>query len=145
MTSYVVGFLFTQDASRVALIRKSHPEWQRGRLNGIGGKIKPDETPADAMRREFFEEAGLDFGGWRHFVTLRGPQNGGWEVHFFEAAAPTNIVRSLRGQEDEEVVVTQVHHLGDADIIPNLRWLVPLALDPCVALADVAENGRGNA
>jgi 8-oxo-dGTP diphosphatase len=35
---YVLGFMFSSDHSEVALIRKRKPEWQRGKLNGIGGK-----------------------------------------------------------------------------------------------------------
>ena len=36
---YVLGFLFSPDCKRVALIIKNRPDWQAGFLNGIGGKI----------------------------------------------------------------------------------------------------------
>jgi 8-oxo-dGTP pyrophosphatase MutT (NUDIX family) len=57
--NYVLGFAFTPDGS-VALIRKIKPEWQAGKLNGVGGKIE-DWDPSDvhAMTREFQEETGV--------------------------------------------------------------------------------------
>jgi len=50
----VVGFCFTLNQQLVVLILKNKPEWQRGKLNGVGGKIKidTDESPLDAMVRE---------------------------------------------------------------------------------------------
>jgi 8-oxo-dGTP pyrophosphatase MutT (NUDIX family) len=53
---YVVGFLFSEDESRVLLVWKNRPAWQDGKLNGVGGKIEAGETPLQAMEREFKEE-----------------------------------------------------------------------------------------
>jgi hypothetical protein len=36
----VAGFLFRNNDTEVALIRKNKPDWQKGKLNGIGGKEK---------------------------------------------------------------------------------------------------------
>lgn len=51
-THYVAGFMFNEDRTRVALIEKQKPDWQRGKLNGIGGKIEDDESPVEAMTSE---------------------------------------------------------------------------------------------
>lgn len=56
--NYVAGFLFSENLLSVALIRKEKPAWQKGCLNAIGGKIEENETPFEAMKREFTEEAG---------------------------------------------------------------------------------------
>lgn len=53
---FVLGFLFSEDGSRVLLVWKNRPAWQNGKLNGVGGKIEPGETPLQAMKREFLEE-----------------------------------------------------------------------------------------
>jgi hypothetical protein len=46
VVEYVVGFAFDTDG-RVALIRKNRPEWQAGRLNGIGGHVEATGYTAD--------------------------------------------------------------------------------------------------
>jgi 8-oxo-dGTP diphosphatase len=56
---WVVGFVF-KNRDEVTLVMKNRPEWQKGKLNGVGGKIEAGETSAQAMRREFKEEAGAD-------------------------------------------------------------------------------------
>ena len=56
---YVVGFLFNPDMTEVVLIKKNRPDWQKGLLNGVGGKIESGEDPITAMIREFKEETGI--------------------------------------------------------------------------------------
>ena len=53
---YVAGFAFNMDGDRVLLVLKKKPAWQNGRLNAIGGKIEANESPLQAMVREFREE-----------------------------------------------------------------------------------------
>jgi 8-oxo-dGTP diphosphatase len=124
MTSYCAGFLFNQDKPHrhVALILKNHPEWQRGKLNAIGGKIEEGETSAEAMRREFLEEAGMDVPDWQHTVLLCGAD---WNVSFFRAFGDLTQIKT---NEEEIVGIYDVIDLPKI-VIPNLRWLVPLQLD----------------
>ena len=98
---YVLGFVFSLDASRVLLIWKNRPEWQKGKLNGIGGKIEEGELPIDAMKREFSEEtsfAGLTKPGsqellmpYWHLAGKRGReaqydgQDGSYEMFVYAA------------------------------------------------------------
>lgn len=124
MTKYVVGFLFVEGGNRVALIKKQRPAWQFGRLNGIGGKIEPDESPLEAMRREFKEETWLDVEDWRAYAVLTA---GEAKIHFFTASRPTADLQSVT---DELVDLYRVQDLGHLPIIRNLAWLIPLALDP---------------
>lgn len=129
MKQYACGFLFSEDRKHVLLIRKNRPAWQAGKLNGIGGKLEPGETPADAMRREFREEAGLDVGGWQHALTLTGKPTtfdpNGWQGHFFRVFGD---VRAAATRTDESLEVHEVGRLPP-DLIPNLRWMIPLMLD----------------
>lgn len=124
---WVVGFLFDDDAGRVVLIRKNRPEWQRGRLNGVGGKVEPGEQLEDAMRREFREETSVDITSWHRFATLT------WEegvVHFFRHFAPLETVLQCASTTDEEVEIRWIDGLLlpglRATVTPNLLWLVPL-------------------
>jgi len=71
-TNYVLGFVFNKSRTKVALIKKNRPEWQAGKLNGIGGKIEENEACVDAMSREFLEETGyfIERNEWRHVLTM---------------------------------------------------------------------------
>jgi len=128
MQRYVVGFAHDGEG-RVALIEKNRPEWQAGKLNGIGGHVEKGEDPWAAMRREFREETGADIDSWELFVRMEFP---GAEIFFFKALVSLQQLTELRTMEDE--VVTIVDWLdpaswpGTATIIPNLNWLVPLAM-----------------
>lgn len=44
---------------QVLVIEKNRPEFQRGRLNLVGGKVEPGETVSNAAVRELLEETGL--------------------------------------------------------------------------------------
>ncbi len=120
---YVAGFCFSEDGELVALIRKLNPEWQRGLLNGVGGKVEPDEDLYEAMVREFKEETGARVEGWRLFCTATVEED---RLHFFTACGDLDTLYSA---EAEEVVTVNVDDIPILDTIPNLRWLVPLALD----------------
>lgn len=59
--NFCLGYIFNSDMSQVILIKKNRPESQKGKFNGIGGKIETDiESPRQAMERECKEETGLD-------------------------------------------------------------------------------------
>ena len=48
--NYVVGIV--TDGSKILLLRKNNPDWQKGLYNGVGGKVNLDETPLEAIIRE---------------------------------------------------------------------------------------------
>lgn len=128
MVDYVTGFMLSGDGHRVVLIRKRQPRWQQGRLNGVGGKIEPGETPAEAMVREFFEETGVrtEPVAWQPFAEL--DESGLARVHFFFCRNDVALA-AVRTVEAEPVEVHPVQLLPD-DVLHNLRWLIPMALDP---------------
>src|SRR5690606_7863558 len=79
----------------VCLIRKQKPDWQKGLLNGVGGKIEDsdgstaitrwDVIQQRAMAREFFEETGVSVmpADWHRFHTMKFAN--GAVVHCFTA------------------------------------------------------------
>jgi 8-oxo-dGTP diphosphatase len=129
-THWVAGFLFRNEGTEVALVLKTHPAWQKGKLNGVGGKIDEGEEPAAAMRREFLEEAGADVKDWKEFLLLK-VQDG--QVHFFVAHGEHEI----KSQTDEKVRWYKVSEINSLPVIHNLRWQIPLALDRGVKNAAV--------
>ncbi len=116
---FVVGFLF-DDKGNVALIRKHRPDWQTGRLNGIGGQIEPGEIPLEAMRREFKEEANCDGLDWRNVGLVWGSS---YNLFVFSARSRTARPSTMT---DEEVAWYPVKNLP-GDVLRNLAWLIPLA------------------
>jgi 8-oxo-dGTP diphosphatase len=113
------------------LIQKERPEWQKGKLNGIGGKIETfDSTIYDAMRREFREEAGLDIIDWSFAFKLVADRDIKYEVNFFYANS--NEFYQAFAKTDEALVFANVNNLPE-EVIPNLRWIIPLCLDRNVA------------
>jgi len=138
-TEYVAGFLFRHEGESVALIKKNKPEWQRDRLNGVGGKVELGETPVEAMTREFREETGAHVPElcWDKFCQL---QTNGVLIHFFRSNLGDGV--ELRQTTDEHVDWYLVRALNfpavcKGNVLPNLRWLIPMAKDPCDPFADV--------
>jgi 8-oxo-dGTP diphosphatase len=125
MTNYVLGFLFDSEAQNVLLIEKKKPEWQAGRMNGIGGKIESDESPFEAMIREFKEETSWKHPlHWKYFANLTGQ---GWKVWFFCSSISHKYLCEIESEESEIVSVCNALVHTD-NRIPNLRWLIPMAI-----------------
>ena len=125
---YVLALLFTPDREHVGLMRKTRPAWQAGRVNALGGKLVGGESAIDAARREVREEAGVDVGTWEEFLVWDDPVYRMHAVRAFDAAA-----LGAHTAEDQEVFLAPVSALP-RELIDNLRWLVPLALDRDVAV-----------
>jgi 8-oxo-dGTP diphosphatase len=120
---YTLGFFFSVDNQRVALIRKTKPAWQAGRLNGIGGKVEYMESPIQCMIREFREETGHIHVEWELFAKM---QNSEFKVFCFVGFGD---VDALKTTTEEEVVVIHVEDVRKYNTISNVRWLIPIALD----------------
>ena len=124
-TKYVVGFLFNEGLLEVLLIRKLKPLWQRGKLNGVGGKILPTESPLEAIRREFSEETGVRPPTWLPFHYER--YVGGNEVWYF-AAENADCYRRAEQQEVEPLVRLGLSQAWETkSLIYNLCYLIPMA------------------
>jgi len=124
MEHYVVGFLFNESMDRVVLIAKDHPEWQDGKLNGVGGKIRDHETADAAMTREFYEEAGVLRKDWILFCRI----NGRWgTLHCFYARGDVAEARTMEVEQVSVWLVSDVV-IGDPSlVIPNTPWLLAMA------------------
>jgi 8-oxo-dGTP diphosphatase len=121
---YVLGFCFMHYMSEVVLIRKNKPEWQKGLLNGVGGKIEPGENPMEAMIREWREETGTNVTDWHRYVTM---DFSGATVHVFKHVMLGCV--NIQSATDEQVGVFNVDcALANCSLIPNLKWLIPMAL-----------------
>ena len=133
---FVLALLFTPDGRQVALMRRTRPAWQAGRVNALGGKVVEDETPADAARREVKEEAGVNVAEWAEVLVWEDRE---YRMHVMRAMSErASMVRTM---EDQEVFLADVAALPD-EVIGNVRWLVPFALDTDVAFPIVVRSAN---
>lgn len=144
MIQYVVGFMFTEDCGRVVLIRKARPDWQKGRYNGLGGHRLAGEGPREAMAREFLEEAGVktDPEQWEYKLNLLNARVG-YELAVLHASS--DLALGARTMTDEPVSLVDVDAaLRSGQLIPGLKWMIPLCLDPHIRPVVIMEDVGGN-
>lgn len=74
------------------------------------------------MRREFREETGKDWYEWLPLARLDFPETTVW---FFWARS--NVWECCT-QTDEAVSIHRTRDIQDLDLVPNARWLIPMAI-----------------
>jgi 8-oxo-dGTP diphosphatase len=134
MIKYVAGFLFSNCRKYVVLILKAKPAWQAGRLNAVGGKIEPGETPPEAMEREFREETSviIPAASWNEFAYLKGHQ---WECNFYYAFGDVFSCKTQHLPDDKHIEFVKIININNAKLltekeaISNVPWLLGLALN----------------
>ena len=139
MRQYVVGFIFSSDHKLGLFIEKNRPAFQRGKLNGVGGRVEPDETATQAMVRECREECGLqtELAEWELQFVL---SEAGDEVSFYALWMTEGRLRKAIRLTDERLVIvnlTPAGHSANGHSDPesaqpfmfNLNWMIPLCFD----------------
>lgn len=141
MKDYVLGFVFDLREKQVLLIEKLKPDWQKGFLNGIGGKVEPeDDTLVDAMTREFKEEATAQIApmAWSNFCTMKGRKcpDGDWNVYCYYYVIPalSGVKKEVSKAESEQILWVPLSKIRSAEgddsrLLGNIPWLVGMALD----------------
>ncbi|MEP7087801.1 MAG: NUDIX domain-containing protein [Gemmatimonadota bacterium] len=124
---YVLALLFTADKKRVVLMQRTRPSWQAGRVNALGGAIVVGESAVEAARREVREEAGVNVAEWAEVLVWEDAE---YRMHVMRAVS--ELAGEARTQEDQVVFLADASALP-LNVIDNLRWLVPLALDADVS------------
>lgn len=141
MQDYVLGFMFTGDRKKVALIRKYNPPPQRGFLNGIGGKIEPGEVPIHAMVREFREETGVDTStkAWHEIGEIYFSVG---RAFVFRTVIPERMGVPLIAEAGNKEIPNwyQIDLLGLERCMENLDFLVPLAASEYPAISFVLKS-----
>ena len=126
MKRYTVGFVFDKGLENVLLVGKTHPEWQKGKFNGPGGRIEEGETPVQCMAREMKEEADLSIAeaDWKEIAVIEGNDI---EVVFFATEYKDEKSDAI-SMTEEKVGWFKSNELPP-NVISNLRWLIPLSKD----------------
>ena len=124
MERFVVGFAFNKGKSLVLLVRKNHPPWQDGLLNGIGGKIEDFETAIEAMHRECKEETGLVL-EWEGRGVMKGKNNDGALFECWIFYAYSKEVYNFKQLENEPLTLYIASRVHREKTLSNVRFLVP--------------------
>lgn len=114
MTNYVVGFI--TDGKRVLLIKKNRPQNQIGLYNGIGGKVKDNESPLEAIIRKAKEETMLDISDWYKIDTLEYPSDK-ITLHLFKAKVSKKFIKNYKTTTDEVVRIFKIKNLPQNSFI----------------------------
>lgn len=125
---YVLGFIFSTDLKRIALLRKNRPAWQAGKLNGIGGKVENGETALQAMVRECQEETGVYISEleWSYFSVFDGDYH---QVHCFKCVYSN--IEELICPESEVLEYFNVDDIHKENLMDNIKYLIPMCLSSC--------------
>ena len=97
-----------------------------GKINGVGGKIEEGEDPFACIVREVEEETGL-VTSQDQWIYLGAMGSDVWRMDVFTLVYHGNI-SDAKSADKERVEWFDVRALPP-NIISNLSWLVPLALD----------------
>lgn len=126
MENYTLGFIFSQDTFEVLLMHKKRPDWQVGRINGVGGRVEPNEESADCIVREVLEETGVQTqrDNWAYFGVIKSAN---WQVDLYVMLHYGNT-KDFSTVTDEKIEWFKVDDLPD-NILENLNWMIPMGME----------------
>jgi 8-oxo-dGTP diphosphatase len=123
---YSLGFIFTPSFDKVLLIHKVTPDWQKGNLNGIGGKIEEDESTLSCVVREVKEESNLSIPE-NYWVYVANLSSNNFFTDVF-ACKYDGQMTDAKSLEVEQIEWFSTRELP-SNMMNNLYWLIPLSID----------------
>jgi len=122
---YVLGLRYSEAMDQVVLIKKERPDWQRGKLNGISGKVQKNENVKQAIVREFKEEANVNIPHWKLMA----------QMHFSDAEVWVYVsygsLKGIKTVTDEEIHIIPVNLIERRplnEIDKTVKFLIPMGL-----------------
>lgn len=149
MTKYCLGFVFDTKNEAVLLQRKTEPIWQRGKYNGIGAKIEPDDpSPTFAMNRESKEETGQHFDWRAKFLMCVGDDV---EVYVHKTNSnfeKMNLAREFSRNHTPEPCdwfywrELSFEKFDEMQLLRNLYYMIPMLADDNFVSGNIRQLGR---
>ncbi len=115
-----LAYLWDHETDRVLLVRRNarFDDVHLGKVNGLGGKLEPDESVVDGLRRELREEADVELTSYRLRGTVTwtnfGPRHEQWLGFIFVVDGWTGSP-PRRNPEGTLEWVDRVHLLAACD------------------------------
>ena len=103
-------------------------EWEKGKLNGIGGKIENGETALQAIVREAKEETAIvtDETDWKYFCLMQGKN---WKIYVHKCFLSEDILSKWQMTTDKRPFYLYVSQVYEYQNVSNLQWLMEMAVD----------------
>lgn len=133
MIIYTLGFAFSKDLSRLLLLKKNHPGWQSGLLNGIGGKVNSDSLSASSIELQAKNQLGIKLINWKRVAWIEKLKKTtlndySYIIHIFAIASD----KIFEAKSDTEVIhrVAPMHPIWfEEKVVPDLRYLIPMSIN----------------
>lgn len=126
---YVLGFVMDKKKEKIVLIKKNRPDFQSGKLNGLGGKIEDGETPVEAIKREIMEESGIviDYSDLNHIGLIQDNKDE-FKVDVFHAEI--SDIEKAKTLTDEKVIVFSIEDaLKQENLIDHVPQIISTILN----------------
>lgn len=123
--------ILVRDGSRILLGKKKRG-FGMGRYNGFGGKLIPNETPLESVKRELFEEAQIKvqnitkIGEINFYLKNNENQD---EIHFVHVYLGTDIVGEPEETEEMAPKWFNIDDIPYQDMWPDDIYWYPYALE----------------
>lgn len=105
MLKYTLIFILDNPSGTILMLERANKP-NAGKYNGVGGKIKPGETPYQGALREVQEEVGVDVGGLSFVGTVTwdgAAETGSAGMYVYLTYWPENLGRApVAGKETPE-------------------------------------------
>ncbi|ACB40337.1 8-oxo-dGTP diphosphatase [Pyrobaculum neutrophilum] len=127
---YVETLLYVVKDGRVLLIRKKRG-LGAGLFNGVGGKVKPGETPEEAAAREALEEVGVAPVGleWRGLLEFWNFEDGAVEsAHYVHVFVARGYRGELRETDEAAPVWFNVEEIPFGEMWEDDKFWLPVVL-----------------
>lgn len=128
-----LGYILSPDGHRTLLVHRNarNTDQHLGKYNGLGGKMRPDEDILTCMRREIFEESGLECTRMHLRGTVNwtgfGPEGENWLGFIFLITAFTGIPK--KNNEEGTLDWFPVSEMLGLPMWEGDRFFLPLVFD----------------
>lgn len=127
-----LGYLVSADRQAVLLVhrnaRADDPHF--GKYNGLGGKLEPDESILEGLRREFREEAGIELVAPRLRGTINWPGFTGpgddWLGFIFLIEGYSGTPHASNPEGSLEWIPIEILLRGELSLWEGDRYFLPL-------------------
>jgi 8-oxo-dGTP pyrophosphatase MutT (NUDIX family) len=124
MIEYVLIHVLDISTKRIIVVKKQKPDFLKGKINLVGGKIEKDESPYDAAIRELKEETGIiaEYDFPVYMGILYGEN---YKIYCYNMFANDNIEPAI--DELEIPYWDYFHNIRySPDLIENLKIIIPM-------------------